>query len=185
MKSSLVALLACAILQSGCASVKGTLESQSTNQATPIVSEVNKEAAIGLAQEDAAKTYGSLDRFNVVACEQPMFWRILLEPKSVSQKGVAYFISKQKRWIVRRRELPLSSESVSKERVIDKDEAVAIAKKDAIAAYHSLAPYDLTVCELTKVWIVVYSPKEGLDGGGPEYVIDKGTGHFLDKKYYQ
>ena len=192
MKSSIVVLLACAILQYGCGSVKATLQGRSVHNRTPVDSQVNKDAAIALAKEDAAKTYGSVESYNLVSCEQPVFWRILLEPKneSVSQQGVEYLISKQNRWIVSRRQFPLSSASVSKEklpvqRAIDKDAAVAIATKDALAVYRSLAPYDLVVCELTKVWVVVFSLKEGLDGGGPEYVIDKGTGQILDKKYYQ
>ena len=159
---------------------------------SPSDSDANREEALRLAKENATKTYGSLEKYNVFVCEQPVFWRVLLEPKDTraNQKGVAYLISKRKSWIVNSHEFPLPSDGTSKERlpgegVSDRDGAVAIAKKDAIAAYDSLAPYDLAVCELTKVWIVVYSLKEGLNGGGPEYVIDKRTGRILDKKYYQ
>ena len=49
----------------------------------------------------------------------------------------------------------------------------------------SLAGYRVMVCELGNVWIVGLSPDRRLDGGGPEYVIDKRTGNILDKKFYQ
>ncbi|HLA10129.1 MAG TPA: hypothetical protein VJ023_06010 [Pyrinomonadaceae bacterium] len=154
--------------------------------------ETDKKAAVGLAKEHAERTHGSLDGYNIVPCEQDGFWRVFLEPKntSVSQKGVEYVIGKQIRRIVSQRELPLATAGGSKENAssksdINKEDAVAIAKKDGVAAYGSLVSYDLIACDLAKVWIVIFSPKESMDGGGPEYVIDKGTGKILDKRYYQ
>ena len=70
--------------------------------------------------------------------------------------------------------------------MIDKEKAVSIAKEDAIKAYGLLDDYNIILCEQTHVWRVIFELKDpGLNGGGPEYVIDKKTGRILHKRYYQ
>lgn len=154
---------------------------------------IDREDAIRIARERAATSYGSLERYNIVPCDQGVFWRVLLEPASPSsdREGIEYVISKQGGRIISQRELPLlttssvdgeeSSRSVSTSR----EDALAIARRDAAQAYSSLESYNVTACELTNVWRVIYSPEGGLDGGGPEYVIDKRTGRIINKRYYQ
>jgi len=68
---------------------------------------------------------------------------------------------------------------------VTRDQAVEIAKKDAIVAYKNLEPYEIVVSESKKRWRVIFKLKEGLMGGGPEYVISKKTGKILKKKYWQ
>jgi hypothetical protein len=109
---------------------------------------------------------------------------------TTSEKGAEYVIGKRSGWIIGQRELHMTPAGGSKENAsstsnINKEDAIAMAKKDGVGAYDSLATYDLTVCDLTNVWIIVFSPKENMDGGGPEYVIDKRAGKILDKRYYQ
>jgi len=152
---------------------------------------VTKETAVRSALEDAKKTYGLTDEVIVFPCDQMEFWRILFEPRTDASNnaGPEYLIDKRTGLIVSKRKIPLgagnNSELSPKPGKIDREKAITIASKDAVSAYGSKAAFDLTLCELTNVWRVIYSPRKGLNGGGPEYVIDKTTGKILDKKYYQ
>lgn len=154
-------------------------------------SEMTKEAAVRIAEETAKKAYGRLDQFTVIPCEQHAFWRIVFEPKPASSgsAGPEYVIDKRTGVVVGKRDLPLgdgiSSELPPRSQKIDRERAIAIAGKDATMIYGSLSNYDLTACELTTTWRVVYSPRKGLNGGGPEYVVDKFSGNIRERKYYQ
>ena len=195
MKTTIISLIACALIQS-CGSANGTLQKQSRSQAVQNKavngSGLDKDAAIKVARDNAAKIYGSLEGYNLVSCEQAGIWRVFLEPRNTSgsREGLEYIISKRGGTIINQREVPLAPVSAANEKStskseLNKEDAVAVAKKDGMEGYGSLASYDLVVCELAKVWIVVFFPKEGMDGGGPEYVVDKASGRILDKKYYQ
>lgn len=164
---------------------------QAKQQKSP---ETDKEAAIVIAKEHAIKAYKSLEAYNIIPCEQGEFWRVFFEPKNIriNQRGAEYVISKRDGKVVSQHELHLTvTNSVNKENSspqsmnVKKENAVAIARRDAFKAYGSLSSYDLWVCELTEMWSVVFSPKSGLNGGGPEYLIDKKTGQILHKRYYQ
>lgn len=71
-------------------------------------------------------------------------------------------------------------------KLLDKESAISIAKEDAAKAYKSLEGFDVFACETPRVWHVFFELKDGnLDGGTPEYIIDKKTGSILRKNYYQ
>lgn len=155
---------------------------------------IDRETAIRVARERAMNAYESLEGFNIIACEQDDFWHIFLEPANPPSKiqGAEFMVSKRDGQAVSQRELPLvtagnvsGNKSPLRSTSISRENALAIAKKDALKTYGSLELYDAMVCELSWVWRVTYSPKGGLDGGGPEYVIDKVTGEITDKKYNQ
>jgi len=154
-------------------------------------SDISREAAVRIAEENAKKAYGRLDQFTVIPCEQQAFWRIVFEPTPAmsGNAGPEYLIDKRTGLIVGKRDLPLgdgsSSEFPARLQKIDGEKAIAIARGDATMTYGSLSNYDLTACELTTTWRVIYSPRKGLNGGGPEYVVDKFSGTIREKKYYQ
>lgn len=56
---------------------------------------------------------------------------------------------------------------------ISKEEAIAIAKEDAVKTYGSLDDSNVVACEQRTLWLVI------VDGGGPEYYIDKDSGKVL------
>lgn len=59
---------------------------------------------------------------------------------------------------------------------ITKEQAVEVAKKEALRTYDSLEGFNFVACDTARVWIVIY------DGGGPEYVISKESGTILAAK---
>jgi hypothetical protein len=66
------------------------------------------------------------------------------------------------------------------------DDVLRIAQRDALAAYHDLSDYQITLRLLADGWHVEYDLNKPLvAGGGPHYVIDASTGAILSKKYYQ
>jgi hypothetical protein len=152
---------------------------------------VTKETAVRTAGEDAKKQYGNTDQFIIIPCAQDEFWRVFFEPRNSAPNtsGAEYLIDNKTGAIISKHELPLGAgtnfERSPERSAISREEAVTIARKDADNAYGSSTTLSLTVCELSSVWRIIYSPRQGLNGGGPEYVIDKTTGKILDKKYYQ
>jgi len=72
-----------------------------------------------------------------------------------------------------------------KETCIIKEQAIEIAKKDAIIAYKDIKSFEIVVSESKKKWYIKFQLEKGLDGGGPEYVISKKTGKILKKTYWQ
>jgi hypothetical protein len=153
--------------------------------------DVTKEAAISIATQDLKKTRGDTDQFTVFPCDQVMFWRIVFEPKAggSNNTGPEYVVDKKTGFIAGKRQLPLIAETNSKlspdSLKISRDMAIALTRPDATKAYGPLTGFDLTICELSNVWRIIYSPKSGLNGGGPEYVVDKTSGKILDKQYSQ
>lgn len=188
-------LLACIVLQGGCSvigvSQNSSMDKSTRQSGTPGSSEIGQEAALAIAREQAAKTYGALEGYNASSCDDSGFWRVFFEPKSTTSDGkvIMYVVVKQSGWIASQREIAFPAEDKERlssgSRSLNKEEAVAVARSDGNKAYGSLEPYALKVCELSGWWVVIFSPREGLDGGGPEYVIDKETGAIVDKKYYQ
>jgi hypothetical protein len=197
MRSLLVSLL-CAVSLTNLDCVKGTSQKRTVNsdatQERPKEDAVDRETAIRVATEKAAGAYGSLVSYSILPCEDRLVWRIFFEARnpSLGKTAVMYVVEKSSGRITSERELPLIAKHDQKgeKRIlgptsINKDGALAIARRDAGRAYGSLQQYEVAVCELSRAWYVVYSPRMGLDGGGPEYVIDKETGQIIDKVYYQ
>jgi hypothetical protein len=68
---------------------------------------------------------------------------------------------------------------------ISKETAILIAKGDASQAY-TLSAYNISTYEQPTTWRVVFDLREpGVDGGGPDYLIDKETGKILNATYYK
>lgn len=150
---------------------------------------VDQTIALQIARKHAEQNYGSVEGYDMLACEQGLLWRVFLEPRNATGEfsGLEYIVSKLGGKILRQRRLAFAgtnNQDLSATAKIDRKEAIAIAKK-MVTAYRSLVRYRVTVCELSSVWVVVFSPESKLDGGGPEYVIDKQRGDILDKQYYQ
>ncbi len=69
---------------------------------------------------------------------------------------------------------------------IEADEALRVARLDAERAYRDLTRYRISVCLETDGWHVDYDLKDPrVNGGGPHYVIDTGSGAILQKRYEQ
>jgi hypothetical protein len=58
---------------------------------------IDKEAAISVAREDAVKVYGSLERFDVYTLETKTVWHVIFELKNerLNGGGPEYVISKR------------------------------------------------------------------------------------------
>lgn len=70
--------------------------------------------------------------------------------------------------------------------MVSQEAAISIAKADANQVYRSLEQYNIVTYKEAKMWRVIFELKDpGLDGGGPEYLIDKETGKILHKAYYK
>jgi hypothetical protein len=66
------------------------------------------------------------------------------------------------------------------------DEALKIARLDAEQAYRDLSPYRVSVALEPDGWHVDYELKDPqVQGGGPHYVIDSGTGRIVTRLYEQ
>lgn len=66
------------------------------------------------------------------------------------------------------------------------DQALRIARTDAESAYRDLSIYRIAISLEENGWLVDYELKDPeLQGGGPHYVIDAGTGAILSKRYEQ
>jgi hypothetical protein len=66
------------------------------------------------------------------------------------------------------------------------DEALRIARLDAERVYRDLSAYRVGVVLEQDGWHVDYELKDlHLQGGGPHYVIDPGSGQILARQYEQ
>ena len=69
---------------------------------------------------------------------------------------------------------------------ISRADALRIAERDAKHAYRDLTRYRVDAKEESDGWHVDYSLRDPrADGGGPHYVIDRGDGHIISKRYEQ
>lgn len=72
------------------------------------------------------------------------------------------------------------------QRRVTADIARDIAMRDAARDYPSLDEFNVSVSEDERGWRVKFNLKNPrLNGGGPEYLIDRGTGEITDKRIYQ
>jgi hypothetical protein len=69
---------------------------------------------------------------------------------------------------------------------IDRNEALAAAREDAVRVYGSLEPYREVVEFRDGSWFVDYELlNPSVQGGGPHYVIDAETGEITHRRYEQ
>src|SRR5437016_524591 len=96
---------------------------------------IDQNKAIGIANRHARKTYKTLKRFRVVACEGLVHWRIIYDGG-----GPEYVIDKRTGIIIKVEHLPQSPRPnggalARQNKSISKQEATEIAKKDARLEY--------------------------------------------------
>jgi Peptidase propeptide and YPEB domain len=168
----------------------GPVNSQPGEEQILKIKGISESQAVAIAESDALRTYKSLAAFKVVPCEQVLFWRIIFD-----NGGPEYLIDKSSGSIIRAQKIPQSSdggrELLSQERrPIGKQEAIAIARNEALKVYKDqtiVNDFVVIVCEQAKVWRVLLDhrlrPGEGLNslpnGQFPNYVIDKTSGEVL------
>ena len=69
---------------------------------------------------------------------------------------------------------------------IGKQQALEIARRDALLAYRDLNPYDVCIELRDGNWKIDYELRDKqAQGGGPHYVISAKTGAILSKRYDQ
>jgi hypothetical protein len=69
---------------------------------------------------------------------------------------------------------------------VTKDQAIAIARKDAEGFSRDLTPYEIHVREAKRVWHIDFElKKKGANGGPLHYRISKATGKIVWKQYEQ
>lgn len=151
--------------------------------------DINKEMAISIAKERAIKNNVQIQNYNLIACEQARVWLIIFDNKDAQAKeiGPEYIIAKAG-WLISENGIPsgvLKSNKIEKSLQLSKEEAIKIAEKDASQAYKSLEDYQVLACELAGAWRIIFDLKKPLEGGGPNYVIDKNTGEIVYKVYSQ
>jgi hypothetical protein len=171
-----------------------------SGSADPVATkEIGKEEAIAIANEAALGIHKSLADFNVVACEQSVFWAVIYDGG-----GTEYLIDKTSGRIIQVRQVPQgladrnSEGSGPPKRVegINEKEAVTIAKDSFRMTYGKEADKNLIIfrCQLAKVWRIVFDVKltrttgQGNpvipDGHAPTYIIDKKTSEVLYRQLY-
>lgn len=155
---------------------------------------ITKEAAVDIANEELLKDYQSPSAFNVVVCEQSLFWRVIYDGG-----GPEYVIDKTSGRIIRKQKLPqgplevLNSGSLNLRDTITEQEAIRIAREEAFESYGDkvdLNQFDDVACEQSQVWRVILDyrlqpgeeVKDVANGSLPKYVIDKKSGRILFKE---
>jgi hypothetical protein len=69
---------------------------------------------------------------------------------------------------------------------IEKEQALEIARRDALLVYRDLKPYDVGIELRDGNWNIDYQLRDKkAQGGGPHYVISAETGAILSKRYEQ
>jgi hypothetical protein len=72
------------------------------------------------------------------------------------------------------------------ELIVNENQALEIAKTDAMQAYRDLSVYNVKIKLKDDKWYVDYELKEKfMVGGGPHYVISAKTGEILERRYEQ
>jgi len=80
----------------------------------------------------------------------------------------------------------VTTPSTATSRPISCDEALAIARKDAEAAYRDLSGFRIVIEQRPDGWHIDYELSDvHIKGGGPHYVIDATTGVIVSKRYEQ
>jgi hypothetical protein len=148
---------------------------------------ISRERAIAIARRDAISKYKSVREFNIVPCEQVVFWRVIFDGG-----GPEYIIDKLSGRIIRKLVLPQGS-SARSDSQISRDEAFRIARNAVIRTYASKGEdvnrFAVFTCELSKAWRVIFDykmypgqrPDSFPNAGFPTYVIDKSTRKIIHK----
>ena len=69
---------------------------------------------------------------------------------------------------------------------IDENQALEIARKDALVAYRDVDHYEVIIELKDGNWQIDYELQDKeVHGGGPHYIISSETGRILSKRYEQ
>jgi len=153
---------------------------------------LSKEEALSVVQKDITGNKRRPENYNYVFCEpeELWVWRIVVDPKdgSANEEATEYVVLRTGPKVVATKSLPLNmtvkEENEARTGVNTREEAIALARKDAVKVHSSLNEYKIVVGELQKAWRVVFALEDST-GGGPAYVIDKRTGKIIQKIEYQ
>ncbi len=169
--------------------------SQGKGQQSSDKQQISKEEAIAIANEQAAKSYQSLESFKVVACEQSRLWVIIYDGG-----GPEYYIDKVSGSILSLQKFPqaLNADAAisasGRNNKISGTKAIEIAKKHFVDflvsngdAGEHVNEYDAFACELDNAWRVFFEYHAAPDrdtatlpnNNPPSYVIDKKTGTII------
>jgi hypothetical protein len=161
-----------------------------TSQKQAIEGDTDRDQAIKIAQQHAQKMNIDPARYNTTACETSLSWRVYFEP--AADQGLNEVLE----YIVMRKGGAVIANTVLADqnnldrgktselgRAIDQADALAIVRKDL--RHRDISKLQLTVCELKNFWRIIYAPRPLLDGGGPEYLLEKSTGRIADKRFFQ
>ena len=67
-----------------------------------------------------------------------------------------------------------------------REEALAIARKNASLSYRDLSVYEIEIKLESGKWYVDYEFRDkNVDGGGPHYVISQATGEIITFRFEQ
>ncbi|HEX3145420.1 MAG TPA: hypothetical protein VHQ64_15715 [Pyrinomonadaceae bacterium] len=177
-------------LQFGCAYTRANSQNPKISRESQSASgqEIDLQAALRIARKDASNRIPNLDQFAETSCEQDSYWRIFFESTN-SPSIFEVVLAKTGGVILGRRQLSNAQGALNQPKdgspQTSKETAIDVAQKDATRQYGDLKRFTLTVCKLQQAWRVIYAPASHLNGGGPEYLIDKRSPRILDKKYYQ
>jgi hypothetical protein len=157
--------------------------------------DISREEAIAIVERDALKNNRSLSGFNVIPCEQALFWRIIFD-----RGGLEYVLDKTSGAIRKVQNIPHESvlrnskaSLVRSDKGINMQKAIAIAKKDAGESIpgEDMERFSVIACELAEVWRIFiefkynesdYAPPIIPHSSAPNYVIDKKTGDIIFKE---
>jgi hypothetical protein len=191
----LVVILLILTSASSCSRTKPAIEQVNLHQgeAETKLTGINKEAAANIANQDLVKNHESPVVFNMVLCEQALFWRVIYDGG-----GPEYVIDKASGRILKKQTLPQAptentTSATARETEVNKQEAIQIARHDAEQTYGDkidLNQFADIACEQSQVWRVILDyklrPGEAIHdvphGNFPKYVIDKKTGKILSKE---
>ncbi|HEX8501384.1 MAG TPA: hypothetical protein VF659_12450 [Pyrinomonadaceae bacterium] len=152
--------------------------------------------AVQIAKQRAARKYKRLDRYNVAVCDVGASWRVVFELKDPRSdgRGPEYTIMKNSGAVIHvevaAHRLPPPRADAKKtgsprQRSLSREEAIALAKEDALKTFGPLTELGVDACELIGAWYVAFYFKEPLTRGGPPlYIIDKKTGRIIENRFY-
>lgn len=197
MTSQALWILCILCLIQGCQTTAPPIDStEAQSEQVLKIKGISMEKAVAIANSDAIREYKSLADFNIVPCEEVVYWRIIYDgggPEYIIDKTSGKILRRQKHppWTVN--ELENTPSMGARDRTVSREEAIAIAQKDAYQAYGDKVDLDqfaIIVCEQARVWRVNFdyklAPGQNMEhlpnGSFPKYVIDKKTGKILYKE---
>ncbi len=170
----------------GCSREAATNASPTQNQT--VQSTISEEQAISIAKQDALRAHLSPESYNPFAVEEGDVWHVIFEPKDEKDNlEPEYKILRDGRLAGSIYEK--GSRSLSRNRTdqsgIGGERAIAIATADASKVVR-LEECDASVFDEREFWHVAFALKnKKLNGGCPDYLIEKKTAQIVSRKFYQ